>query len=96
MHMHILRIEHPVPSFDGWKKAFDSDPLNRQQSGVRRYRIYRPAGDPNHVGVDLEFDSSADAEAMLSRLGELWSGVQGKIMDNPRAQLIEVIESVQY
>jgi hypothetical protein len=23
----ILRIEHPVPDFDGWKKAFDSDPV---------------------------------------------------------------------
>jgi len=34
--MHILRIEHPVPNFDAWKKAFDSDPLGREQSGVRR------------------------------------------------------------
>jgi hypothetical protein len=25
--MPILRIEHPVPDFDAWKTAFDSDPL---------------------------------------------------------------------
>ena len=25
--MYILRIEHPVSDFNGWKKAFDSDPL---------------------------------------------------------------------
>ena len=94
--MHILRIEHPVPTFEGWKKAFDSDPLKREESGVRRYRIYRPAGDPNHVGVDLEFDTARDAEAMLGRLQELWKGVQGKVMNDPHAKLIEVIESRQY
>lgn len=94
--MHILRIEHPVPSFDGWKKAFDADPLNRPQSGVLSYRIYRPAGNPNHVGVDLEFGNSTDAEAMLRRLRELWSRVQGKVMNDPHTQIIEVIETVQY
>lgn len=94
--MHILRIEHPVPSFDGWKQAFDSDPLNRRQSGVRRYRIYRPAGVPNHVGVDLEFTNATDAEEMLTRLRELWKRVQGKVMDDPRAQIIEIIETLDY
>ena len=94
--MHILRIEHPVPSFDGWKKAFDQDPLDRQRSGVQRYRIYREAGDSKHVGVDLEFDNFAEAEAMLNRLRELWSRVQGKVMNDPRVQIIEIIESIAY
>ncbi len=47
--MIILQIEHPVPNFDGWKKAFDSDPINRKQSGVRRYKISRQADNPNYV-----------------------------------------------
>jgi hypothetical protein len=25
--MIILRIEHAVPDFEAWKKAFDSDPI---------------------------------------------------------------------
>jgi hypothetical protein len=33
--MYILRIEHPVPDFEGWKTAFDSDPVGREKSGVR-------------------------------------------------------------
>jgi hypothetical protein len=36
--MHILRIEHPVPDYDSWKAAFDSDPVGRERSAVRRYR----------------------------------------------------------
>ena len=47
--MTILRIEHKVPNFDGWKKAFDSDPINHKQSGVRRYHIFRPIDDPTYV-----------------------------------------------
>jgi hypothetical protein len=35
--MAILRIEHRVPSYESWKQAFDSDPVDRKGSGVRRY-----------------------------------------------------------
>ena len=38
----MLRIEHLVLNFDGWKKAFDSDPVGREKSGVRRYQVLRP------------------------------------------------------
>ena len=31
--MYILRIEHPVPDYDAWKAAFDSDPIGRERSG---------------------------------------------------------------
>jgi hypothetical protein len=59
--MYILRIEHPVPDYDAWKAAFDSDPIGRERSDVRRYRILRPTDDPNYVTVDLEFDSAGGA-----------------------------------
>ena len=29
--MYILRIEHPVPDFDGWKQAFDIDLVAREK-----------------------------------------------------------------
>jgi hypothetical protein len=92
--MYILRIEHPVPNFDTWKAAFDSDPIGREQSGVRRYRILRPTDDPNYVMVDLEFDSASEAEAMHEALRDLWSGVE--VMRDPRAQTVEVVESKEY
>ena len=38
--MTTFRIEHKIARYDGWKKAFDSDAINRKQSGVKRYRIY--------------------------------------------------------
>ena len=51
--MVVLQIEHPVPDFNGWKKAFDSDPVNRKESGVRRYTIFKKNDDPNYVSFIL-------------------------------------------
>jgi len=36
--MTILHVEHAISDFETWKRAFDSDPVQREQSGVRRYR----------------------------------------------------------
>ena len=92
--MVILQIEHPVPSFDAWKKAFDSDPVNRKQSGVRRYRVLRTIDNPNYAIIDLEFDSVNEAEGLLAAMREVWRGVQGTIIENsPRVRIVEAVES---
>ena len=68
---HILRIEHPVPSYEAWKEAFDSDPIGREQGGVTRHRVLRDVGDPGFVQIDLEFEGRPEAEAFLVKLHEL-------------------------
>ncbi|MBP1779631.1 MAG: hypothetical protein H6Q86_5642 [candidate division NC10 bacterium] len=94
--MYVLRIEHPVPDFDGWKKAFDSDPVGREKSGVRRYRVLRPIDDPNYVMIDLEFDTRAQAEALLAAMRVVWGRVQGKVMTRPQARIVEAVEAKEY
>ena len=94
--MPTLRIEHPVPSFEGWKKAFDSDPMHRQASGVRRYRVLRAVDDPKFVTVDLEFDGSGEAAAFQAALEELWRRVEGTVIQSPRVRLLEAVESKEY
>ena len=91
--MYVLRIEHPVPDFDRWKKAFDDDPMGRKKSGVRRYHILRPVDDANYALVDLEFDTAGEAEAMLAALRVLWGRVQGTVMTGPQAKILEVFET---
>jgi hypothetical protein len=91
--MHILRIEHPVPDFDAWKDAFDSDPVGREQGGVRSFRIMRSTDDRLYVMIDLEFDDASSAEAFLAKLRELWTRVQGRIMESPQARIVEVVEN---
>ena len=94
--MYILRIEHPVLDFDGWKKAFDGDPVGREKSGVRRYQILRPVDDPRYVMIDLEFDTASQAEALLAAMRTVWGRVEGTIMMNPLARIVEAVETKAY
>ena len=89
----MMRIEHPVPDYEGWKKSFDSDPVGRKKAGVRRYQILRAVDNPNHVMINLEFDTLGQAEALLTELRKLWRNVEGKIMMDPKVQILEAMET---
>jgi hypothetical protein len=91
--MTILRIEHPVPDFDGWKRSFDSDPAGRKAGGVRSYAVLRPVDDRHYAVVDLRFDDLAAARGFLEILKRIWrGGAEGKVMTAPRARIFEVAD----
>lgn len=97
--MTIVQIEHPISSWDAWKAAFDRDPIQREASGVRRYRIVRPVDDPNFVAVDLEFDDGPKAEAFRHALESMWRSPQAAALlggASPRARVVETIESREF
>ena len=93
--MITLRIEHKISSYDGWKKTFDQDPINRKKSGVKHYRIFRPADDENFVIIDLEFDSLNEAEATQSALQNIWGRVEGSLIFGPKVSILHVVESAE-
>lgn len=68
----------------------------RERSGVRRYAILRPVGDPNYVLIDLEFDTKSEAEALLAAMREVWRRVEGQVMSNPQVRIIETVETKEY
>ena len=96
--MTILHVEHAISDFDVWKRAFDSDPVQREQSGVRRYRVFRPADDPNYIMLDLEFDSSSEAQSFRAALEGLWGSGRAApaLVGSPQARILETVESKQY
>ena len=94
--MIILQIEHKVPNYEGWKRAFDSDPIDRKKSKVIQYRIFRPVDDPNYVILDLEFKSMIDAESALVALRKLWGQVDGKLIQGPQTRMLEQVEQNLY
>ncbi|WCI09136.1 hypothetical protein PJ267_04555 [Arthrobacter sp. OVS8] len=63
--MITLQIEHRVRDFGMWRRAFDSDPLNRAASGVRSYRISRPLDQEDYVMLEMDFDTQAAAVDFL-------------------------------
>ena len=97
--MTIVQLEHPISSWDAWKAAFDRDPIQREASGVRRYRIVRPVGDPNYVAVELEFDDGPKAEAFRDALENMWRSPQAMTVlggGTPRARVVETVESREF
>ena len=93
--MIVLQIEHPVQNFEGWKKVFDSDPIGRKSAGVRRYRILQPVNDPNHVIVDLEFNTITEAEEALATLQKLWAKLEVKVMRDPKSRILDLREATE-
>ncbi len=97
--MPILQLEHQVTDFDMWKQAFDRDPLNRKESGVRRHHIARPVDDPSYIVLDLEFGSVAEAEAFLTALHEkVWRSREASpaLGGTPQTRILESVESEEY
>ena len=90
--MATLHIQDTVSDYEAWKRAFDSDPVHRQEGGCRRYTIWRDVSDPNFVMVDLEFDTVDRAEGFLQRLHHLWNGPGASVMHNPQAWVVEAVE----
>jgi hypothetical protein len=89
-----LQIEHRVRDYETWKTAFDGDPVGREAGGVRSYRIARQADDPRRVIIDLDFDSSAQAEAFRERLQGLWASAGERLgLESPSARIVDVVES---
>lgn len=95
----VLRIEHPVPDYESWKReGFDRDPIGREQNGVRRYRVLRASDDPGLVAIELEFDSIAAAEAFAVALTEMWRRVRDRFgwRELPESRLYEVAAAGEY
>jgi len=100
-----LKIEHPIVDFETWKAAFERDPARRKQSGVRRYRVFRPVDDPKYVIIDLDFDRASDAHAFLESMRKVWSQVElslglqresGADKKGPQARIVQEVDSKEY
>jgi hypothetical protein len=96
--MPTLQVEHAISDFEVWKKAFDADPVRREQSGVRRYRVFRPLDDPRYIKIDLDFDSVGEAEAFRDALQNLWGSSRAApaLAGAPQTRIVEEVLSEAY
>jgi hypothetical protein len=103
--MHTLKIEHPVSDFQAWRAAFDRDPVGRERSGVRGYRVFRPIDDPRYVIIDLDFAELDEVHAFVAALRALWEGVDaapgllregGAAPVKPKTRIVDQVEDKRY
>jgi len=91
--MSTLHIEHAVTDFDTWSTAFGRFAEFRRQSGVRQQRVQRPVSDPNYVVIDLDFDTTGEAESFLGFLrANVWSSRDNApaLVGTPQARILEI------
>lgn len=94
--MHVLRIEHRTADYEGWKAAFDSDPVGRSSKGVRHHQVLRAVDDPLFVCIELTFDTADEANGLLAAMREVWRRIVGTVVFDPQARVFEVAEDVNY
>jgi hypothetical protein len=92
--MITLQIEHEVRDFGMWRRAFDSDPLDRAGSGVLSYRISHPLDQEDYVMLEMDFDTQEAAVDFLARLqNDTWkTGVTAPtLVGEPSTRIIETV-----
>jgi len=90
--MPTLHIEHAITDFDTWSTAFGRFAEFRQQSGVREQRVQRPVDDANYVIIDLDFDTTSEAESFLGFLqANVWSSSDNSpaLAGTPQTRILE-------
>jgi len=80
----ITRIQ--VGDYDTWRPMFDQD-RPRAREKAKAQRIFRGVDDPNHVFIQLEFDSLEDANEAQRRLVE--SGVLDRFEDKHGPNVVQ-------
>lgn len=93
--MPTLHIEHPITDFATWKAAFDRLAEFRAKSGVRQHHLQHPVDDPHYVVIDLDFDTTVEAEMFLKFLQtKVWSFRENSpaLLGTPRTKILEPTE----
>ena len=91
--MLTIRIEHKISSYDAWKKAFDNDPINRKNSGVKHYRIFRPEDDDKYVVIDLDFEDPVQAKATQAALNKMFGNLEGNLIFGAQVKMLSQVET---
>jgi hypothetical protein len=71
--MPTLHIEHRITDFSLWSSAFKRFGDARREAGVQAERVQRPIDNPDYVVIDLDFDTTDEAERFLQFLKtQIW------------------------
>ena len=92
--MVLLAVQHRFQDYDLWKRVFDSFPP--KEGGAKFHRINRMVGDPSMVLVVAGFATEAEALAFRTNPGLADAMKRSGIVGEPRIEMYEEVESIQY
>lgn len=89
--MATLHIEHPITDLETWLGAFARFAEARTKAGVKEHRVHQPVDDDKCIYVELDFDTSEQAEAFKGFLEtNVWSSPDASpgLGGTPRARIL--------
>ena len=92
--MATLHIQHPVTDLDTWTSAFNRCAGARHRAGVRAQRIQRPVDNPKFVVIDLDFDSTGEAQSFQRFLRtQVWANPEDSpgLAGTPETMILEPV-----
>jgi hypothetical protein len=94
--MATLHIEHPITDLETWLGAFGRFAEARANAGVRAQRVHQPLDDDRYIYVQLDFETSEQAEAFKNFLEtKVWSNPDASpgLGGSPRARILRPVEA---
>ena len=91
--MATLHIQHPVTDFETWTSAFNRFAEARCKAGVRAQRVQRPVDNPRFVVIDLDFDSTGEAQSFQRFLTtHVWANPENSpgLAGSPETMVLEL------
>jgi hypothetical protein len=92
--MATLHIQHPITDFGTWESAFNRFAAARRHAGVRAQRVLRPIDNPKFVVIDLDFDSTGEAQSFQSFLTtQVWANPENSpgLVGTPETMILEPV-----
>jgi hypothetical protein len=94
--MATLHIEHEITDLQTWLGAFARFEEARRNAGVKAQRVTQPVDDDNYICVELDFDTTEQAEGFKSFLEtKVWSNPDASpaLGGTPRAQVLNEVST---
>ena len=89
--MPFILTRLQVDDYDTWKQRFDHDTPGTRRAALG-HRLFRTSDNPNEVFIQIEFDSTEEAQAARQRL--LASGVLNRFHDRTGPTIVEEAETI--
>jgi hypothetical protein len=94
--MATLHIEHEITDLATWLGAFARFEEARNNAGVKAERVSQPVDDDNYIYVELDFDTTEQAEGFKSFLEtKVWSNPDASpaLEGAPRARVLTQVKA---
>ena len=91
-----LVVQHRVADFDSWKPVFDDHEAARVAAGAKRHWIFTDADDRNDVVVVIEYDTRAQAEALLAAPSLREAMAKAGVVGEPHIHFRTLAETKDY